>query len=63
VRADDLQPEACDRLQRLPPRDERGQDEVAQGPVVKQQLPYDVAVDGDVSQRRKDDRGDEDRLS
>ena len=55
--------EARDRLQRLPPRDERGQDEVAQRPVVEQQLPHDVAVDGDVAQRLQDDRGDEDRLA
>ena len=56
-------PEALDRLQRLSPGDERGQDEVAQRPVVEQQLAHHVAVDGDVAQGLGDDRGDEDGLS
>ena len=63
VRADDLQPEPRDRLQRLPPRDERGQDEVAQRPVLEQQLPHDVAVHPDVAQGLHGHRGDEHRLA
>ena len=55
VRADDLQPEPCDRLQRLAPRDEGGQDEVAQRPVLEQQRAHHVPVDRDVAQGLRDD--------
>jgi hypothetical protein len=63
ARSNDLQAEALHRLERLPPRDERGQDKVAQRPVVEQQLAHRVAVDGDVAQGLGDDRGHEDGLS
>ena len=63
MRTDDLQPEARDRLERLPPGDECRQDKVAQRPVLEQQLAHHVAVDGDVAQRLGDDRSDEDGLS
>src|SRR5215211_8752721 len=62
-RADDLQAEPLDRLEGFSPGDERGQDEVAERPVFEQQLAYHVAVDGDVAQRLRDHRRDEDRLS
>ena len=63
ARANDLQAQALHRLERLSPGDECGQDEVAQRPVVEQQLAHHVAVDGDVAQGLGDDRGDEDGLS
>ena len=61
ARADDLEPEPLDRLQRLPPGDEGGEDEVAQRPVLEQLRAHHVAIDGDVAQRpghlRRDEHG------
>ena len=63
ARADDLESESLDRLQRFSPGDERGQDEVAQRPVLEQPLAHHVAVDGDVAQRLGDHRRDEHGLA
>ena len=49
-------------LQRLAPRDEGRQQEVAQRPVLEQQRPQRVAIDRDVAQRLRDDRRQEDGL-
>jgi hypothetical protein len=63
ARANDVQAEALDRLERFSSGDERGQDEVTQRPVVEQQVAHRATIDGDVAQRLGDNRGDEDRLS
>ena len=52
----------CDPLQRLAPGDERREHEVAERSVLEQQRAQRVAVDGDVAQRLRDDRGQEDGL-
>ena len=62
MRADDLDADSLDLLERLAPRDERRQQEVAERPVVEQQRPERIAVDCDVPQCASDDRGQEHRL-
>ena len=49
-------------LQRLTPRDERRQHEVAERPVLEQERAQGVALDRDVPQRLRHDRRHEDRL-
>ena len=51
VRADDLEPEPGDLLQRLAARDERREHEDAERPVVEQQRAQGFPIDGDVAQR------------
>ena len=51
VRADDLEADALDLLQRLAPRDERREQQVAERPVLEEQRAQRVAVDRDVAQR------------
>ena len=63
MRADDLETDAVDLLQGLAPLDERRQHEVAERPVLEQERPQRVAVDGDVAQRLRHDRRHEDGLS
>ena len=55
-------PMPVDLLQRLAPLDERREQQVAERPVLEQQRPQHVAVDGDVAQRLRDDGGEEDGL-
>ncbi len=62
VRPDDLETDALDPLERLAPRDEGRQHEVAERAVLVQQRAQRVAVDRDVTQRLGDDRRDEHRL-
>ena len=50
-------------LQRLAPRDEGRQQQVAQRPVLEQQRPQRVAIDGDVPQRLRHDRRQEHGLA
>ena len=62
MRSDDLETEPRDRLERLAPRDERREQQVAERPVVEQQLPQRVPVDGDVAQGLRDFCGQEGAL-
>ena len=62
-RADDLEADALDALQRLPPGDEGREDEVAERSVVEQDRAQRVAVDRDVAKRLRHDRGQEDGLA
>ena len=62
VRADDLDADPLDPLERFAPGDEGRQHEVAERAVLVQQRSQRFAVDGDVMQRLDDDRGDEHRL-
>src|SRR5436309_14613969 len=59
---DDLKPEPCHLLQRLPSGDERPQQQLAKRPVVEQQLPQRVPVDREVTQGLGDFRGQEGAL-
>ena len=61
-RAHDLQTDAFDLLQCLAARDEGREQEVAQRSVLEQHRTQRLALDGDVPQRLRDDRGDEHRL-
>ena len=63
VRPDDHQPEALNGLERLAPRDERRQKQVAERAILEQQLAKLVALDRDVAQRLRHHRGYEHRLS
>jgi hypothetical protein len=63
VRADDLDADALDLLQRLAARDERGQDQVAQWSVFEEKPPQRVPLDSDVAQRLGHDCGQEHRLA
>ena len=62
ARPDDLQPDALDRLQRLAPGDEGGEEQVAERAVLEEQRAQRVALDGDVPQRLRHDRRQEHRL-
>ena len=62
MRPDHLETDAVNLLQRLAPRDEGREEQVAQGAVLEQERPQRVAVDGDVVQRLGDDRRQEDGL-
>jgi hypothetical protein len=59
VRADDLETDALDCLQRFAPENERHQHEIAQRRVLEQQRPQRLALDRDVAQRLGYDSGDE----
>ena len=63
MRAHHLNPKALNTLEQLTPRDEGGQEQVAQRPVLEQQRPQRVAIDRDVAQRLGDDRVHEDGLA
>jgi len=62
VRADDLQADPLHGLQRFAPGDERGEDQVAERPVLVQERAQRAALDRDVPHRLDDERVDEDRL-
>ena len=57
ARADDLDSNPRHALQRLAPRDERRQHEIAERPVVVQQTPQVLPLHGDVAQRLGRNRG------
>lgn len=62
MRADDLQADPLHALQRLPPGDERGEEEVAERAVLVEERAQRGALDRDVAQRLGHERVDEDRL-
>ena len=62
MRADDLDADALDLLQRFASGNEGREHEVAERSVLEQQRSQHVAVDGDVTQRLGDDRRKEGRL-
>ncbi len=62
VRTDDLQTDPRDALQRLPPRDERGEHDVAELTVLVEERAQRSALDRDIPQRLGHERVDEDRL-
>ena len=62
MRTDDLETDALHALQRLAPRDEGREHEVAERAVLVQQRSQRLAGNGDVTQRLGNDRGDEHRL-
>ena len=59
TRADDLEADALDLLERFPPRDERRQHEVAERLVIEQERSQLVAVDGDVAESLRHGGSDE----
>ena len=63
MRSDDLKSKPCHLLQRLPPSDERPEQQVAERPIVEKELPQRVPVDGDVAQGLGDDGCQEGALS
>ena len=63
ARPDDLDADALDALERLPPSDEGREDEVAERSVVEQQCAQRLAIDRDVAQRFGHDRRHEHGLS
>ena len=63
TRAEDLDADAFDALQGLPPRDERRQHEIAQRGVLEQQRAEHVPVDCDVAQRLRRHHRPEDGLA
>ena len=63
TRADDLEADPLDALQRLAAGDEGREEEVAERSVVEQERAQRVAVDRDVAQRLRHDRGEEDGLT
>ncbi len=62
VRTDDLQADPLHTLQRLAPRDERGEEQVAERAVLVEERAQRAALDRDVPQRLGHERIDEDRL-
>ena len=62
VRADDLEADPLHSLQRLPPRDERGKDQIAQLAVLIEERAESTALDCDVPHRLDDERIHEHRL-
>ena len=63
VRADDFQADPLHGLQRLPPGDERGEEQVAERAVLVQKRAQRGTLDRDVPQRLGHERADEDGLS
>ena len=63
MRPDDLQTDPLHCLQSFPPGDEGREDEVAERAVVEQELAQDIALDGDIAERLRHDRGQEDGLA
>src|SRR6476469_2672838 len=62
MRPDHLETYALNLLEQLTTRDEGRQQQVAQDPVLEQDRSQRIAVDRDVPQRLRDDRGQEDGL-
>ena len=62
VRADDLEADPLDALQRLATGDERGEEKVAQLGVLVEEQTQRGSLDGDVPQRLDHERADEHRL-
>jgi hypothetical protein len=63
ARADDLEADALDALERFPTGNERGQDDVAERSVVEQNRAERVATDRNVAKRLRNDSGEEDGLA
>ena len=63
AKPDHLEADPLDALERLPPSDERREDEVAERSVVEEQCTQRVSVDRDVAQRFGHDRRHEHGLS
>ncbi len=55
-------PDPLALLQHLAPLDEGGEEQVGERAVLEEQLPQDLAIDGDVAHRLGDDGGEEDGL-
>src|SRR5919106_319049 len=63
TRTHHLDAEPPNALQQLPPRDEAGQQQIAQRPILEQEPPQRVAVDRDVAQRLRNHRAHKDGLA